>query len=141
MSFSEFLLEMCAADFQPASRRIFGLFPASRRWKKLSSVAAAAGWFFHQPIKKYNYEYQLNFLKLKLKLLNPKTCLWKWMNLNLSWTLAFQVYCIPATSTPRERILSVAGVIVNSKRSQLHPDNVDNNYDYVKERIFKVTFE
>lgn len=61
--------------------------------------------------------------------------------------IAIQVYCIPATSTPSERNFSVAGLIVNSKRSQIHPDNVDkviflhNNYDYLKERIFNVNFD
>jgi len=52
--------------------------------------------------------------------------------------LAKKILCIPMTSTPSERNFSIAGLIVNLRRSKLLPSNVDkilfihNNYDFVK---------
>jgi len=37
---------------------------------------------------------------------------------------AQKLLCLPATSVPWERIFSVAGGIVSSRRSALSPDNV-----------------
>lgn len=62
---------------------------------------------------------------------------------NLS-SVASQVFAIPATSTPSERNFSVAGLIVNQKRTQITPDNLDkvifmhNNYDYLKDCVSKI---
>lgn len=58
--------------------------------------------------------------------------------------LATQVYGIPATSTPSERNFSVAGLILNQRRTQINPDNLDkvlfmhNNYDFVKHRVSQI---
>lgn len=58
--------------------------------------------------------------------------------------VAAQIYGIPATSTPSERNFSVAGLIVNQRRTQITPDNLDkvifmhNNYDFVKSRVSKI---
>lgn len=56
--------------------------------------------------------------------------------------LASKILCIPVTSTPSERNFSVAGLIIDSKRSRLSPDNLDailfihNNYIFIKEDKF-----
>ncbi|XP_041448201.1 zinc finger BED domain-containing protein 4-like [Drosophila obscura] len=39
--------------------------------------------------------------------------------------LARKVLCIPATSTPSERVFSIAGLTITHKRSQLSPHNVN----------------
>lgn len=39
--------------------------------------------------------------------------------------LAKKLLCIPATSTPSERVFSVAGQVLRAKRSRLHPLTVD----------------
>jgi hypothetical protein len=39
--------------------------------------------------------------------------------------VARQILCIPATSTPSERVFSTAGNIVNVKRSMLKPEHLD----------------
>lgn len=50
--------------------------------------------------------------------------------------LARKVLCIPATSTPSERVFSVAGLTITNKRSNLAPQNVNkiifihDNYDF-----------
>lgn len=57
-------------------------------------------------------------------------------------SIAAKVLSIPATSTPSERNFSIAGIVVNSRRSQISPDNLDrvlflhNNYDLIKEGLF-----
>lgn len=56
-------------------------------------------------------------------------------------SVAAQIYGIPATSTPSERNFNVSGLVVNQRRTQITPDNLDkvifmhNNYDFVKERV------
>lgn len=58
--------------------------------------------------------------------------------------VASQIYGIPATSTPSERNFSVAGLIVNQRRTQITTDNLDtvifmhNNYDFVKKRVAQI---
>lgn len=53
--------------------------------------------------------------------------------------LAQKVLCIPATSTPSERVFSIAGLTITHKRSQLSPHNVNkiifihDNYETCKE--------
>ena len=39
--------------------------------------------------------------------------------------LAKAVICIPATSTPSEKLFSAAGDVVNKRRACLNPENVD----------------
>ena len=39
--------------------------------------------------------------------------------------LAKRYLCVPATSVPAEQVFSVAGEVVNCKRSSLKPENVD----------------
>ena len=39
--------------------------------------------------------------------------------------IAKKLLCIPATSTPSERLFFTAGHVVNSKRACLDPDNVE----------------
>lgn len=62
-------------------------------------------------------------------------------------SLASQVFAIPATSTPSERNFSVAGIIVNQKRTQISPDNLDkvlfmhNNYDHLKDFVTKIVLK
>lgn len=56
-------------------------------------------------------------------------------------TVARSTYCIPATSTPSERVFSIAGLTINNKRSQLSPNNLDHiifihdNYTFVKDKV------
>lgn len=38
--------------------------------------------------------------------------------------LAQAVFCVPCTSTPSERVFSIAGLIVRNKRASLAPDTV-----------------
>lgn len=73
----------------------------------------------------------------------------KFQNIRLFWqkyskqlpnltVLARKILCIPMTSTPSERNFSIAGLIVNLRRSSLLPSNVDkiifihNNYNFCK---------
>lgn len=66
---------------------------------------------------------------------------WKSVSAQYPWlsSLARKVLCIPATSTPSERVFSVAGQVLRAKRSRLHPLTVDkvifvhDNYDVSKE--------
>jgi len=57
--------------------------------------------------------------------------------------MARAILCIPLTSTPSERNFSIAGIIVNSKRSSLLPSNLDkilfihNNYDFCKRLVLE----
>ena len=44
----------------------------------------------------------------------------------LLYELSLKYLCIPATSTPSERVFSKAGEIVSIKRSKLKPKNVNN---------------
>lgn len=52
--------------------------------------------------------------------------------------VAAAIYCTPATSTPSERNFSVSGLVVDSKKSQILPENLDkvcfihNNYEFLK---------
>lgn len=52
--------------------------------------------------------------------------------------VASATLCTPATSTPSERNFSVAGLVANSKKSQILPENLDkvcfihNNYEFIK---------
>ena len=39
--------------------------------------------------------------------------------------LAKKYLCVPATSVPAEQVFSVAGEVINNKRSSLKPENVD----------------
>lgn len=64
---------------------------------------------------------------------------------NLS-IMASMIFCIPATSTPSERNFSYAGLVLNSRRSQILPDNLDkilfihNNYTFLKEMLETTSF-
>ncbi|XP_011859528.1 PREDICTED: uncharacterized protein LOC105557016 [Vollenhovia emeryi] len=55
--------------------------------------------------------------------------------------LARGILCIPATSTPSERVFSIAGLVVTAKRSCLHPLRVHkiifvhNNYNVCKQIV------
>ncbi|XP_062565444.1 E3 SUMO-protein ligase ZBED1-like [Armigeres subalbatus] len=40
-------------------------------------------------------------------------------------TLASKYLCVPATSTPSERVFNVAGLTVSARRSSIHPANVN----------------
>lgn len=57
--------------------------------------------------------------------------------------LASKLLCIPITSTPSERNFSIAGIIIDSKRSRLSPDKLNyilfihNNYGFIKEVTFR----
>lgn len=59
---------------------------------------------------------------------------------NLS-KLASRVLCVPATSTPSERVFSIAGTVINKKRSTINPNNVNkiifihDNYDLAKAHV------
>lgn len=52
---------------------------------------------------------------------------WKGAQNDLPWLscLAKKILCIPATSTPSERVFSVAGLVLRSRRANLHPLTVD----------------
>lgn len=66
---------------------------------------------------------------------------WKDRRMQFPWlsTLGKKILCIPATSTPSERVFNVAGLIVSARRSGIHPSNVDktifihDNYDICAE--------
>ena len=45
--------------------------------------------------------------------------------------LAKSLLCIPATSTPSERLFSAAGNIASKKRASLSPEHVDMLYAYL----------
>ncbi|KAJ6639646.1 putative AC transposase [Pseudolycoriella hygida] len=57
--------------------------------------------------------------------------------------LASKLFSIPITSTPSERNFSIAGIVIDSKRSRLSPDKLDyilfihNNYSFIKEVKFR----
>lgn len=65
-----------------------------------------------------------------------------WKNNSKMFPLLSQVavatFCVPATSTPSERNFSTSGLVANSKKSQITPENLDkvvfvhNNYDFVQ---------
>lgn len=52
--------------------------------------------------------------------------------------VAAATYCVPATSTPSERNFSTSGKVLDSKKSQTSPENLDkilfihNNYEFFK---------
>lgn len=52
--------------------------------------------------------------------------------------LAKKVFCVPATTTPSERVFSIAGLIIRAKRASLPPATVEklvflhDNYDVCK---------
>lgn len=64
----------------------------------------------------------------------------KYAAMPLLTKLARKVLCIPATSTPSERVFSVAGLTITNKRSNLAPQNVNkiifihDNYDFCSEK-------
>jgi hypothetical protein len=67
---------------------------------------------------------------LKLEEGGSYNCPLKWWSLNHSkyptvWKLAERILAIPATSAPAERVFSSAARIVNKKRVNLKPQNVD----------------
>lgn len=70
---------------------------------------------------------------------------WKGRMQQFPWltTLARKLLCIPATSTPSERVFNVAGLTISARRSSIHPNNVDkvifihDNYEYCKNHISK----
>ncbi|KAL3218102.1 hypothetical protein MRX96_006080 [Rhipicephalus microplus] len=65
---------------------------------------------------------------------------WKDTQNELPWLscLAKKMLCIPATSTPSERVFSVAGLVLRSRRANLHPLTIDkllfihDNYSHCK---------
>lgn len=68
---------------------------------------------------------------------------WKKMQGQFPWlsALAKSILCILATSTPSERVFSIAGLVVTAKRSCLHPLRVHkiifvhNNYNVCKKIV------
>ncbi|XP_064459035.1 zinc finger BED domain-containing protein 4-like [Ornithodoros turicata] len=68
---------------------------------------------------------------------------WRSAQTQLPWLscLAKKVLCVPATSTPSERVFSIAGLIVRAKRANLHPLTLDklifihDNYSVCKDAI------
>ena len=60
---------------------------------------------------------------------SSENCLEWWFKHNHAYPnlakLAKRYLCIPATSVPAEQVFSVAGVIVNTKRTSLKPENND----------------
>lgn len=66
---------------------------------------------------------------------------WKKMRGQFPWlsTLAKSILCIPATSTPSERVFFIAGLVITAKRFCLHPLRVHkiifvhNNYNVCKD--------
>lgn len=69
---------------------------------------------------------------------------WKDREKQLPWlaALARKILCIPPTSTPSERVFSIAGMVLSAKRSRLNPINVDklifihdNYYKYKSESV------
>lgn len=68
---------------------------------------------------------------------------WKKMQGQFPWlsALAKSILCIPATSTPSEKVFSIAGLVVTAKRSCLHPLRVHkiifvhNNYNVCKKIV------
>ena len=69
-----------------------------------------------------------NYLKLT-PLKSSDNCLEWWSHNSLQFPnlakLAKKYLCVPATSVPAEQIFSIAGEVVNNKRSSLKPENVD----------------
>ncbi|KYN50374.1 hypothetical protein ALC57_00011, partial [Trachymyrmex cornetzi] len=55
------------------------------------------------------------------------------------YKLAKKVLCTPATSTPSERVFSIAGLLINNKRSSVCPSTVNkvifihDNYELCKQ--------
>ena len=41
-------------------------------------------------------------------------------------SVACKYLCMCASSVPSERVFSIGGILVNSKRNSLHPDNVNH---------------
>ncbi|KAF2903366.1 hypothetical protein ILUMI_02822 [Ignelater luminosus] len=60
--------------------------------------------------------------------------------------LARKVICVPATSALSKRVFLVAGLVLNSKRAQLSPDNanrivfIHDDYEYVKQFVEMCSF-
>lgn len=52
---------------------------------------------------------------------------WNQRRVQFPWlsALAAKLLCIPATSTPSERVFNVAGLTISARRTKLHPKNVD----------------
>lgn len=67
---------------------------------------------------------------------------WKEQSPNLPHLskLAQKILCVPATSTPSERVFSVAGLTVTSKRSSLSPANV-NKIIFVHDNYEKCNYK
>jgi len=41
------------------------------------------------------------------------------------WLLAQRILAVPATSAPSERVFSIAGLVLQAKRTSLAPENVN----------------
>ena len=69
-----------------------------------------------------------NYLKLT-PLKSCDNCLEWWSHNSLHFPnlakLAKRYLCVPATSVPAEQVFSIAGEVINNKRSSLKPENVD----------------